>query len=309
MSVYTSVGRDDLCRFLEDYNLGALIVHRGIAGGITNTNYFVDTERGRFVLTLFETLKLEELPFFLQLKAHLNRKGVACPAPVPRKDGQLCAVLCGKPAAMITCLNGADIDNPDAEQCFNVGKMLAQMHLAGADFPGKMANPRGAAWWTESAQRLSGCLNAADNHLLQDEIRCLAAQNRQLPAGIIHADLFKDNVLMYGQEVAGFIDFYYACNGIFVYDIAIAVNDWTRDAAAARLVPALQAAFMAGYRSVRPLSAEEENALPAAHRAACVRFWVSRLLDFHFPPEGEMTFTKNPDVFRDLLQYFRGQAA
>ncbi|MDO5685783.1 MAG: homoserine kinase [Neisseria sp.] len=305
MSVYTSVSTQDLQDFLSRYDLGELITHKGIAGGITNTNYFVDTTHGRFVLTLFETLQLEELPFFLKLKEHLNRHAVACPAPVAQKNGALVDVLCGKPAAIITCLNGADVEHPNERQCFAVGAMLAKMHLAGQSFPERMDNPRGAAWREASAQRLAGCLSPQDAYLLNNELAHLAACDTDLPQGIIHADLFRDNVLMYYDEVAGFIDFYYACNGTFVYDIAIAVNDWARQHDAYRLNAVLQAAMMAGYESVRPLADAERAALPDAHRAAAVRFWVSRLLDFHFPPEGELTFTKDPNVFRDLLLSFR----
>ncbi len=308
MSVYTSVSTQDLQGFLQRYDLGELITHKGIAGGITNTNYFVDTTHGRFVLTLFETLQLAELPFFLKLKEHLNRHGVACPAPVAQKDGTLASVLCGKPAALITCLNGADVAHPNERQCFAVGAMLAKMHVAGQSFPERMDNPRGAGWWTESAEKLSVCLSPQDRYLLDNEIAHLARCYQDLPGGIIHADLFRDNVLMYYDEVAGFIDFYYACNGTFVYDLAIAINDWARDEQTASLHAARRAAMLAGYESVRPLTEPERVALPDAHRAAAVRFWVSRLLDFHFPAEGELTFTKDPNVFRDLLLWLRETA-
>lgn len=309
MSVYTSVSERDIRTFLEDYALGGFVSLQGIAQGVTNSNYFLTTEQGRFVLTVFEVLTQAELPFFLELKQHLNRKGVACPAPVARRDGRFDGTLCGKPACIVSCLDGRDTAVPDAAQCFHTGAMLAQMHLAGQSFGQHMENPRHAAWWQRETERLLPCLDAGDAALLRDETAFLAAHpDHSLPGGIIHADLFKDNVLLDGHQVAGFIDFYYACNGSFVYDIAIAVNDWAR-LADNRLSPKLRQAFLDGYQSVRPLTPEEQAYLPTAHRAGCVRFWVSRLLDYHFPQGGEITFIKDPNVFRDLLLTFRNSPA
>lgn len=308
MSVYTSVSDAQMRDFLLRYDLGELIGLKGIAGGITNTNYFVDTTHGRFVLTLFETLTLAQLPFFLELKDHLNRHQVACPAPIAQKNGKFCDTLCGKPAAIISCLNGADVAEPNEKQCFAVGAMLAKMHLAGQQFTQTMDNPRGAQWWEKAAMSLSNHLPADDRWLLRNEIAFLQANPASnLPSGIIHADLFKDNVLMYYDEVAGFIDFYYACYGVLVYDIAIALNDWARDEHN-KINATLKTAFLGGYQSVRPLSEDETAYLPIAHRAAAVRFWVSRLWDAYFPTEGEMTFIKNPDDFRNMLLFLR-QAA
>ncbi|OAM30041.1 homoserine kinase [Eikenella longinqua] len=305
MSVYTSVSDQEIRQFLEDYDLGGFVSLQGIAQGVTNSNYFLDTDRGRFVLTIFEVLTREELPFFMELSQHLSRNGVACPAPIPRRDGRFDSMLAGKPACVVSFLNGRDTAVPDAAQCFHTGAMLAKMHLAGQSFDQSMPNPRHAAWWEAESRRLLPCLSPEDADLLQNEIAFLAQNpDHHLPGGIIHADLFKDNVLLDGIQVAGFIDFYYACNGSFMYDLAIAVNDWAR-LADNRIDPALQQAFMRGYQSVRPLTPAEQAYLPIAHRAGCIRFWVSRLLDYHFPQGGEMTFIKDPDVFRDLLLYFR----
>ncbi len=305
MSVYTSVSDDEMRAFLADYDLGAFVSLTGIAQGVTNSNYFLTTSAGRYVLTVFEVLQQHELPFFLLLKQHLSGSGVACPAPVPRKDGRFDSVLVGKPTCLVTCLNGADTSWPTAEQCFNTGAMLAKMHIAGQNFPMHMNNPRYTTWWRESADKLLPVLSSEDAALLADEIAYLDAHpDTGLPRGIIHADLFKDNVLLDGNGVAGFIDFYYACDGNFMYDLAIAVNDWARTADN-RLDTALADAFMRGYESVRSLSAAERAYFPVAQRAGCVRFWVSRLLDFHFPQEGEMTFIKDPNAFRDLLLSFR----
>lgn len=304
MSVYTSVSDEEMREFLTQYDLGEFVSLQGIAQGITNSNYFLTTSNGRYVLTVFEVLQQHELPFFLLLNQHLSSNGVACPAPIIRKDGKLDSVLAGKPACLVTCLKGSDTSWATEMQCFHTGAMLAKMHLAGQSFPLQMENPRYDKWWHESAQRLLPVLGESDALLLQQEIAFLDGNlGNHLPSGIIHADLFKDNVLLDEEEVAGFIDFYYACNGNFMYDLAIAVNDWARTADN-RLDRPLADAFMRGYESVRPLSNEERAYFPIAQRAGCIRFWVSRLLDFHFPQSGEITFIKDPNAFRDLLLSF-----
>lgn len=301
MSVYTTVSDEEMRVFLADYDLGEFVALQGIAQGITNSNYFLTTSTGRYVLTVFEVLQQEELPFFLELNQHLSRNGVACAAPIARKDGRLDSVLAGKPACLVTCLQGSDTSWATEAQCFHTGAMLAKMHLAGQSFEKKMENPRYTDWWHDACSQLLPVLNEDDARLLQNEIAAFDRNRRDdLPSGIIHADLFKDNVLLDGETVAGFIDFYYACNGDFMYDLAIAVNDWARTADNT-LDHTLEAAFIRGYESVRPLSDKERAYYPIAQRAGCIRFWVSRLLDFHFPQSGEMTFIKDPNVFRDLL--------
>ena len=301
MSVYTSVSEDEIHQFLRQYDLGEFISLQGIAQGITNSNYFLTTSFGRYVLTIFETLKQEELPFFLRLNRHLSNNGVACPSPISRKDGKLDSSLSGKPACLVTCLKGSDTSWPTPTQCFHTGAMLAKMHIAGQDFPWKMKNPRYDIWWHDSYKRLLPVLSKEDADLLQTEISNLDNNlGNHLPSGIIHADLFKDNVLLDGENVAGFIDFYYACNGNFMYDLAIAVNDWARSSNN-KLDISLKDAFISGYESIRPLSIEEKIYFPIAQRAGCIRFWVSRLIDFHFPQSGEITFIKDPNVFIELL--------
>ncbi|XXQ67596.1 homoserine kinase [Neisseriaceae bacterium B1] len=308
MSVYTAVSDEQMRQLLTHYNIGRFKSLQGIAQGITNSNYFLHTTEGTFVLTVFETLKAQELPFFMDLTQHLSKNGVACPAPIAQHDGTLTATLSGKPACIVSKLHGSDTSFPTATQCHSTGAMLAKMHLTGSDFVQKMDNPRHADWWTKSMRELLPMLPADDAQLLQEEIAFLAQNpDNDLPSGIIHADLFKDNVLLDGEQVAGFIDFYYACNGSFVYDIAIAINDWARRADN-HIDNDLAAAFLAGYESVRPLTAAERDYMPTAYRAGCVRFWVSRLLDFHFPAAGEMTFIKDPNVFRDLLLRYRKAA-
>jgi homoserine kinase type II len=304
MSVFTVVEDDELSVWLKHYNL-QLVSFEGIAAGVTNTNYFVNTNRGRFVLTLFETLKLEELPFYLHLMSHLSQHGVACPAPLADKNDQMASLLAGRPACLVSCLKGADVADPSVTQCHAVGDMLASMHSAGTSFHYKMDNPRGPHWWSRIAETLYPFMDSADAASLKQEIQFQEQHRfRHLPRGVVHADLFKDNVLLDGDRIAGFIDFYYACNDILIYDVAIALNDWTRtadgeiDAEKAR-------ALLAGYQAVRPFNQEEIQAWPVMLRAAALRFWTSRLLDLYQPMPGALTYTKDPGVFQSLLNSHR----
>ncbi|RXZ43724.1 homoserine kinase [Crenobacter cavernae] len=308
MSVYTSVGEAELAAWLTRYSIGQLKSLKGIAAGITNTNYFVDTTHGRYVLTLFEVLALDELPYYLELMSHLARHGVACPAPIADSTDSYASLLAGKPACLVTCLTGSEVGAPSSAQCQAVGEMLAAMHEAGNTFPKRMDNPRGPAWWSATAAGLYGEMDASDAASLHEEV---AFQERyrfaHLPTGVVHADLFRDNVLLDGERVAGFIDFYYACNDVLLYDVAIALNDWARgedgniDDDKAR-------ALLAGYQSVRPLTGDERAAWPSMLRAAGLRFWVSRLLDFYRPQAGEMTYTKDPKVFQKVVEEHRARS-
>lgn len=305
MSVYTSVSSHELSQWLQRYALGELVQLKGIAAGITNTNYFVTTTHGRYVLTLFEVLTLAELPYFLELKSHLARHGVACPTPIADHTDQFASLLAGKPACLVSCLNGSDVSTPNTAQCFAVGEMLAQMHKASSTFVPRMTNPRGPAWWSNTASTLYPLLPAADAASLRAEIAFQDSHRFDfLPQGVIHADLFKDNVLMDGDKIAGFIDFYYACNDVLCYDLAIALNDWARNVAG-EIDDDLARALIAGYQSVRPLNADEHSAWPVMLRAAALRFWTSRLQDFYQPASGEITYTKDPAVFQRLLDAHR----
>lgn len=308
MSVYTTVSDDQMQEWLKRYTLGQLLDLQGIASGITNTNYFVTTTHGRYVLTLFETLKLQELPYYLSLMSHLSRHGVACPAPVADNTDQFASTLAGKPACLVSCLAGADVEQPNAAQCRAVGEMLAQMHIAGATFPGRMANPRGPRWWSASAPQLYPHMNAEDAAMLREEVLFQDGHRfDHLPSGVIHADLFRDNVLLDGDRIAGFIDFYYACNDVLLYDLAIAVNDWARNDEH-DIDDERAAALLAGYQSERALTSEEKRAWPVMLRAAALRFWVSRLQDLYFPMSGEMTYTKDPGVFQAVLSAHRSRS-
>lgn len=307
MSVFTVVNDEELRVWLQGYNL-QLVACEGIAAGVTNTNYFVDTTHGRFVLTLFETLQLDELPFYLQLMSHLARHGVACPAPLQDRQDRFASMLAGKPACLVSCLRGADVAEPTPAQCRAVGDMQASMHKAAASFALRMDNPRGPRWWSSTAAELYAFMPAHEAEVLREEIH-FQSQYRfsHLPVGVVHADLFKDNVLLAGDEIAGFIDFYYACNDILLYDVAIAVNDWARTADGS--IDAERArAFLDGYRAARPFNQAETEAWPIMLRAGALRFWVSRLLDLYKPMPGALTYTKDPGVFRDLLLAHRSRA-
>ncbi|KAF0812503.1 Homoserine kinase [Andreprevotia sp. IGB-42] len=301
MSVFTTVTPEDLAPFLKRYAIGSLLELKGIAAGITNTNYFVTTTHGRYVLTLFETLHADELPFYVNLLAHLAHHGIASAAPIANFADDYIDTLNGRPTLLVNCLPGAVIDSPNAAQAAQVGEMLAQMHLAAQSYAGRMANPRDLAWWTDTAEQVYAQMPVADATLLREQLALQARTSyADLPHGIVHADLFRDNVLIDGDKVGGFIDFYYACNDAFLYDVAITLNDWCVtddgdiDAARAR-------AFLAAYQGVRAFTPEEVVAWPLMLRGAAIRFWTSRLYDFYKPATGELTFAKDPGHFQRVL--------
>ncbi len=302
MSVFTTVTPEQLRVWLQQYALGDLVELKGIASGITNTNYFVTTSAGRYVLTLFEKNTAEELPYFLDLMAHLARHGILCPQPVANNRGDYIGMLNGKPASLVSCLRGASLEHPEPKHCAEVGAFLARMHLAGLSFPDTMENPRGPHWWSTTAHAVGPLLNAEERRLLENELAHQAEfRGLALPRGVIHADLFRDNVLFDGDKLGGAIDFYYACNDVLAYDLAITVNDWCVDAEGALDLPRLEV-MLAAYHAQRPLSEQERAAWPALLRAGALRFWLSRLYDYHFPQPGEMTHAKDPGHFRRVLE-------
>jgi homoserine kinase type II len=302
MSVFTTVTPDQLEVWLKNYDLGTLTGLKGIAAGIENTNYFVDTTCGRYVLTLFEKLGARELPYYLNLMAHLAAHGVPCPAPIAERGGNYLRELNTKPASLVTRLAGSDIVNPAPAECAKVGALLARLHSAGRSYSGHIDNPRGPAWWTAVVPTLLPHLDAADAAVLRSEVeRPLPPQTPALPHGTIHADLFRDNILFDTGEVAGVIDFYFACTGALLYDVAITVNDWCFQPDS-RLDPARTAALLAGYHAVRAFTADERSAWTSMLRLAALRFWVSRLYDYHLPRPGELTHAKDPGHFQRLLR-------
>ena len=302
MSVFTTVTRDELAAWLKQYSLGALVNLEGIAAGIENTNYFVTTTHGRYVLTLFEKIKPAELPFYLNLMAHLARHGIPCPQPIANLDNDYLGKLNGKPASIVTCMPGADLKEVDAMQCATVGALLAEMHLAGKSYRAAMPNPRGPRWWKAALPKVLPFLDPPQAQLLKDEVRFQALHRlKDLPRGVIHADLFRDNVLWDGARVGGIIDFYFACTDALLYDVAIAVNDWCITTGHT-LDPERSRALLAAYTRLRAFSATEREVWPALLRAGALRFWVSRLCDLHLPRPGKLVHAKDPNHFERLLE-------
>lgn len=302
MAVFTSVSRAELTAWLGDYSLGQLLELQGIASGIENTNYFVTTSNGRFVLTLFEILSADELPFYLNLMAHLARHGIPCPNPVANRSNQFLGTLKGKPACIVSRLSGKSTTAPSSAQCASIGAMLGQMHIAGQSFSQIMPNPRGAAWRAATAPQVQSFLDAQQAALLESEVTLQAKQDwTSLPQGVIHADLFRDNVLLEENRVGGLIDFYFACSDALLYDVAITVNDWCMNADGT-LDPAKTRSFLRAYHAVRPLLDSEHGAWPLLLRVAALRFWLSRLFDKYLPRDGELINAHDPHHFERILK-------
>jgi homoserine kinase type II len=302
MAVFTSVSEAELAAWLGDYSLGQLLELQGIASGIENTNYFVTTSNGRFVLTLFEILSANDLPFYLNLMAHLARHGIPCPNPVANRSNQFLGMLNGKPACIVSRLNGKSTTAPNNEQCAAVGAMLGQLHIAGQSFSHNMPNPRGAAWRAATAPRVLPFLDAQQAELLEHEVALQSKQEyASLPQGVIHADLFRDNVLLEGNSVSGLIDFYFACSDALLYDVAITVNDWCTHADGALDAPKTRTLLRA-YNAVRPLNENEHRAWPLLLRVAALRFWLSRLFDKYLPRDGELIYAHDPLRFELILK-------
>ena len=310
MSVFTTLTVNEVRDFLCDFTLDEIIELRGIAAGITNTNYFVITQNNhqqqtRYVLTVFEKNTPAELPYFVDLMTHLAHRGVLCPTPIMDKNGVALHQLKGKPALMVSCLQGKDIAIASTQQVQQVARALAQMHDAANDYNAPSINQRDRAWRNKMAKKVMPKLSGTDQQLLQSELDYLHQIDfNRLPKGVIHGDLFRDNVLFNNEYLGGFIDFYYACHDVLVYDIAIAMNEWCvhHNGADIGAWDAEKAeAFCAAYSEVRCLDAVELAHMNDVLRLAAMRFWLSRLYDFHFPMAGELTHTKDPNHFKNLL--------
>jgi homoserine kinase type II len=304
LSVFTPVSEGQLAGWLKNYSVGAPAALEPIAAGIENTNYFVTTGQGRYVLTLFERLPAAELPFYLDLMAHLARHGIPCPAPVADLNDKLFSTLNGKPAALVTRLAGASMENPGAAECAELGALLARMHLAARSYGAYLENPRGPKWWRMAAGEVRPFLDRAHAELLDAELR-FQSQHRypDLPRGAVHADLFRDNAMFQDGRISGVFDFYFAGVDCFAFDLAVCVNDWClvdpgRDR---RLDEAKVRALLGAYHAIRPLQDAERGAWPALLRAAALRFWLSRLHDKHLPRPGELVKVHDPEQFRDIL--------
>lgn len=312
MAVFTEVSFDEAARLVDRLDIGELTALQGIVSGIENTNYFADTTRGRFVLTLFERLTFEQLPFYLHLMKHLAARGIPVPDPRADETGEILHRVCDKPAAIVDRLRGRHEMAPDLTHCALVGAMLARMHLAGADYPRRQPNLRGLAWWVETVPLVLPFLDDAQRELIEGELAFQQALDaspagHELPRGPIHADLFRDNVMFEAApdgtpRLTGFFDFYFAGVDHFVYDLAICLNDWCIDVASGRLDEARAQAFVAAYDEERPLGGSELRLLPAMMRAGALRFWVSRLWDLHLPRGATMLKPHDPRHFERVLR-------
>ncbi len=307
MAVFTPVSLDDLDSWLMQFKLGKALAIKGISSGIENSNFFLTTEAGEFVLTIFEQLTFEQLPFYLHLMRHLADRDVLVPAPVANRQGEILHSLHGKPTAIVTRLEGASQLAPQPLHCAAVGAMLAKMHLAGRDFGIRQPNLRGLEWWQATAPVVMPYLSEDGRHLLRAEIHCqeafaTTAAYRQLPHGPIHADLFRNNVMFDGERLTGFFDFYFAGCDTWIFDVAVTVNDWCIDLDSGALDLARLRALLAAYHAVRPFTDAEKLAWQPMLQAGALRFWLSRLYDLHLPREAEMLTPHDPTHFERILR-------
>ncbi|MDR2014639.1 MAG: homoserine kinase [Azoarcus sp.] len=304
MSVFTLPAEEALTSWLEHYSIGRLVKFEGIAGGIQNSNFFVTTSFGRYVLTLFEDIARAELPYYLHLMAHLARHGLPVPAPVANRDNEYLGTLAGKPAVLVSRLAGASETYPDSGHCAQIGSMLAGLHLGGRSYGRRQPNPRGARWRKQTAALLQPRFSADDAALLDAELRFqeqAEADFSRLPAGAIHGDLFRDNVLWTDGFIGGVIDFYFAGHDALLFDVAVTVNDWCCLPGGA-LDPVRVDALLVAYHSSRPFTDAERIVWPTMLRAAALRFWLSRAADHALPRKGKLVSVKDPDEYRDILR-------
>ncbi|MCJ0764136.1 homoserine kinase [Variovorax terrae] len=307
MAVFTEVSFEEAQALLRQLNLGELRELRGIEGGIENTNYFATTDQGEHVLTLFERLSAEQLPFYLHLMKHLAQRGIPVPDPAADRDGDILHRLKGKPAAVVNRLRGRSVLAPGPEHCAAVGTTLARMHLAARDFNRSQPNLRGLAWWNETVPVVLVHLSDSQRTLILAE---LAFQNHvaassayaALPRGPVHADLFRDNVMFDDGQLSGFFDFYFAGVDAWLFDIAVCLNDWCIELETGAHDAVRAHSLLAAYTAVRPLAAAERQLLPALLRAGALRFWISRLWDFHLPREAAMLQPHDPGHFERVLR-------
>jgi homoserine kinase type II len=311
MAVYTDVAADELAEFLGHYDIGELLSYKGIAEGVENSNFLLHTSAGYFILTLYEKrVARSDLPFFLGLMTHLASRGISCPQPLKNKSGEALSVLAGRPAAIINFLEGVWPRKPNAAHCAGVGQALAKMHLAGADFSMSRANVLSVSGWRPLFEAAASRADEVQ-HGLRDFIGAeldhlegnIWPQN--LPQGVIHADLFPDNVFFLGEEVSGIIDFTFACTDMLAYDVAICLNAWCFESDCSFNVTKARA-FLGAYGRERPLSEAEQNALPLLARGAALRFLLTRLVDFLDVPKGALVRPKDPLEYARKLRFQQG---
>lgn len=313
MAVFTSVTLQDLAPWMSQFPLGKALSIRGIASGIENSNFFIDTEKGEYVLTIFENLDFNQLPFYLKLMRHLADRGVLVPAPIANLEGELCVSLHGKPAAIVSKLDGSSQMAPSPAHCAEVGAMLARMHLAAQDFSLYQPNLRGLSWWQMTVPTVLEFLSDARRELMQEEIAFQSAfaqttTYQALQTGPVHADLFRNNVMFDGERLTGFFDFYFAGCDTWLFDVAVTINDWCIDVASGELDLARVHAMLAAYHAVRPFTPAERDAWQAMLRAAAFRFWLSRVYDFYKPRDAEMLTPHDPEHFERILRLRLTQA-
>lgn len=309
MAVYTDISENELQAFMADYALGQVLSYRGIAEGVENSNFMLHMSQGPFILTLYEKrVDASDLPFFLGLMEHLAERGVPCPLPVHRKDGQVIGEIAGRPAAVITFLEGMWPRRPNKEHCKAVGKALAGLHVAGRDFGLRRQNALSVGGWRPLWEK---CLASPGGYAerLKDEVEDEIATLEEtwpgdLPQGVIHADLFPDNVFFLGEELSGLIDFYFACNDLLAYDLAVCLNAWCFEKDNSFNLTK-GTALLSGYQSVRQLEKGELDALPMLARGAALRFMLTRLYDWMNTPEGSLVVKKDPLEYMNRLRFHR----
>jgi len=313
MAVYTDVAADELAEFLSQYDIGELLSYKGIAEGVENSNFLVHTSNGAYILTLYEKrVGIDDLPYFLSLMAHLAERGVSCPQPAKTRKGEVYATLAGRPAAVINFLEGMWPRRPNATHCSGVGQALARMHLAGADFTLYRENPLSVAGWRPlfnlAASRADSVQAGLSDFIARELDQLEASWPADLPVGVIHADLFPDNVFFLGNRVSGLIDFPFSCNDILAYDIAICLNAWCFEPDHSFNVTKARALLNA-YGRERKLSAAEESALPLLARGAALRFLLTRLVDFLNVPPGALVKPKDPLEYARKLRFHQNVAS
>ncbi len=313
MAVYTDVAADELADFLRTYDIGELLSYKGIAEGVENSNFLLHTTKGSYILTLYEKrVAVDDLPYFLSLMAHLAARGVNCPQPARNRDGAVYSSLSGRPAAIINFLEGMWPRKPNVAHCAGVGEALARMHLAGRDFPMVRKNPLSVAGWRSlfaQASARADSVQAGLSVLLSKELDELARSwPTHLPEGVIHADLFPDNVFFLGDKVSGLIDFPFSCNDILAYDVAICLNAWCFEADHSLNVTKARALLNA-YGRARPLSQAELDSLPLLARGAAIRFLLTRLVDWLNVPAGALVKPKDPLEYVRKLRFHQSVAS
>ena len=307
MAVFTPVSLDELAPWIDSFSVGQAFGIQGIASGIENSNFFVMTETGEYVLTLFEKLSYEQLPYYLNLMRHLADRGIKVAAPIPNKNGELLSMLCRKPASLVTKLEGDWQVFPTPDHCAKVGAMMARMHIAAGDYAISQPNLRGLSWWKETVLEVLPYLTDENTQMLQSELvyqENFAATElyQKLPRGPVHADLFRNNVMFdKDEELSGFFDFYFAGNDTWLFDVAVSVNDWCINLENGAFDEKRLNAFLGAYHHNRPFLPSEARAWHSILRAAALRFWISRLYDFYLPRDAKMLTAHDPRHFERIL--------